>query len=113
MMLAYEPPSLLGINCGNDQLAVCLEGVKARLKDVQRVFRPVSRLPTLSDPPNEFFLTGDKGLALGNVPVGLREMPTLLIGIVHCRAPRHSLRVTRPKRSFCGSFQCQLRSISE
>ena len=66
----------------DDQLAVCLKGAKARLQGVQRIFGPISRLPTLSNPPHEFLLTSDESLALGDVLVGLRKVPMLLIR--HC-----------------------------
>jgi ABC-type transport system involved in Fe-S cluster assembly fused permease/ATPase subunit len=46
---------------------------------------PFRGLPALRHPPNELFLARDGGLALGNVPVGLREMPALLVR--HCSLP--------------------------
>ena len=72
-------PSSLGIYLNNNLVAVRFERTKIRLKRAQRIFGPVSRLSALSDPLHEFFLTSDKGLALGNVPIRLGEMPTLLV----------------------------------
>jgi hypothetical protein len=77
--LRISAPSSLGIYLNNNLVAVRFERTKIRLKRAQRIFGPVSRLSALSDPLHEFFLTSDKGLALGNVPIRLGEMPTLLV----------------------------------
>jgi hypothetical protein len=58
---------------------VSLEGSKARLQGFQHVLRPHRGLTTLGNLLDPFLLARDVALALGDVTVGLREMPALLV----------------------------------